>query len=176
MNPATDRGIDRPTEAQTRAAATLRDPRWKAVVERDAAADGSFCYSVDSTGVYCRPSCPSRRARPEHVRFHQTAAQAEAAGFRACRRCRPDQPPLPVRRAEAVAAACRLIEAADAPPALAELAAQAGMSDAHFHRLFRQATGLTPRQYAAALRERRVRDALASDAARTVIDAAFAAG
>jgi len=73
------------------AAGTTRDPRWAAVVARDASADGILVYSVRTTGVYCRPSCPARPARPENVRFHPTCADAVAAGFRPCKRCTPDQ-------------------------------------------------------------------------------------
>lgn len=126
--------------------------RWAALAARDAAADGTFVYAVRTTGVYCRPSCPSRPARPENVTFHRTCAEAEAAGFRPCRRCRPDAPGLPERRAEAIARACRLIETAETAPTLAALAQGAGMSAYHFHRVFKAATGVTPRAYAAAHR------------------------
>ncbi|MCJ2071145.1 bifunctional DNA-binding transcriptional regulator/O6-methylguanine-DNA methyltransferase Ada [Methylobacterium sp. J-030] len=126
--------------------------RWAALAVRDARADGTFVYAVRTTGVYCRPSCPSRTARPENVSFHRTCAEAEAAGFRPCRRCRPDAPGLAERRAEAVARACRLIESAETEPSLAELARAAGMSAYHFHRVFKAATGVTPRAYAAARR------------------------
>jgi AraC family transcriptional regulator of adaptative response/methylated-DNA-[protein]-cysteine methyltransferase len=137
------------------------DPRWKALTSRDRAADGSFYYSVRTTGVYCRPSCGARRPLPENVAFHDTRADAERAGFRPCRRCKPDQPPLGKQQALLVAAACRLIETAEAMPTLAELAAQAGLSLHHFHRTFKAITGLTPRGYGAAYRSRRVRDELA---------------
>src|SRR5262250_1705654 len=105
-----------------RAAATVEDPRWAAVVARDPKADGRFYYSVRTTGVYCRPSCASRRARPENVAFHATRADAEAAGFRPCRRCRPDQPSLLEQHAAAVTQACRTIERSSEPPTLTELA------------------------------------------------------
>lgn len=139
-----------------------RDPRWRAVIARDAAADGSFVYAVRTTGVYCRPSCPSRCARPEHVSFHADAAAAAAAGFRPCRRCRPDEAPLAERQAEQVAAACRIIERAEELPTLAELARGVGLSPFHLHRLFKAQTGVTPRAYAAARRTERVRAALAA--------------
>src|SRR5688500_4622539 len=71
---------------------TVEDPRWASVVARDVAADGRFFYSVETTGVYCRPSCPARLANPKNVRFHATRESAEAAGYRPCRRCRPDRP------------------------------------------------------------------------------------
>uniref|UniRef100_UPI0005B27674 Ada metal-binding domain-containing protein n=1 Tax=Methylobacterium sp. B34 TaxID=95563 RepID=UPI0005B27674 len=126
--------------------------RWAALAARDPRADGTFVYAVRTTGVYCRPSCAARAARPENVSFHRTCAEAEAAGFRPCRRCRPDEPALAERRAEAVARACRLIETAETVPSLAALASAAGLSAYHFHRVFKDATGVTPRAYAAAHR------------------------
>jgi len=150
------------------------DERWAAVVRRDPAADGRFYYSVSTTGVYCRPSCAARRARREHVRFHPTCAEAEAAGFRPCKRCRPDAAPLAERRAAAVARACRLIEAAEEVPSLDALARAAGMSRFHFHRVFRAITGVTPKAYADAQRARRVRDELAQR--DTVTEAIYGAG
>src|SRR5207237_4548520 len=109
------------TKSKTLAQATTNDPRWAALVARDPAADGTFYYSVKTTGVYCRPSCAARPARRENVAFHATAAAAERAGFRACKRCKPDQPPLAERQAAQVAALCRLIERSDHPPTLDEL-------------------------------------------------------
>ncbi|WP_374480093.1 bifunctional DNA-binding transcriptional regulator/O6-methylguanine-DNA methyltransferase Ada [Zoogloea sp.] len=144
------------------AARTLADPRWAAVLARDPTADGRFFYSVKSTGVYCRPSCGSRRPRPENVAFHASAADAEAAGFRPCRRCRPDLPPLAERQGRLIAELCRFIESADHVPNLDELARQAQLSPFHLQRLFKARTGLTPRAYAAALRARRLRDGLAA--------------
>ena len=104
------------------------DPRWAAVVARDHRADGAFFYSVETTGVYCRPSCGSRLANPKNVRFHETAADAARAGFRPCRRCRPDQPTLEQLHAARVADACRMIETAEEMPTLAVLANGAGLS------------------------------------------------
>lgn len=149
--------------------------RWQAVVRRDPAADGAFWYSVKTTGVYCRPSCAARLARRENVCFHATTADAECAGFRPCKRCRPDQPSLAERRAAAVAEACRLIEAAEELPDLATLAATAGMSPHHFHRIFKAATGVTPRAYAAAHRAGKVRQGLAAgdSVTATIYDAGF---
>jgi AraC family transcriptional regulator of adaptative response/methylated-DNA-[protein]-cysteine methyltransferase len=155
-------------------AAVERDARWAAVIARDRAADGSFVYSVSTTGVYCRPSCAARRANPANVRFHASCADAERAGFRPCLRCRPDQPPLAERQAAKVAEACRRIEAADEAPSLAELAQVAGLSPHHFHRLFRRVTGVTPKAYATACRARRVRDGLPR--ADTVTEAIYGAG
>jgi AraC family transcriptional regulator of adaptative response/methylated-DNA-[protein]-cysteine methyltransferase len=150
------------------------DARWQAVERRDRAADGTFYYSVLTTGVYCRPSCASRRARRENVAFHATCAAAEAAGFRPCQRCRPNEAPLAERQASAVAKACRLIEEADEMPSLDALAKAAGMSRFYFHRIFKAATGVTPKAYADAHRAERVRDELAQSA--TVTEAIYGAG
>jgi len=133
------------------------DPRWAAVVARSAAADGTFFYSVRTTGVYCRPSCGARRPRAENVGFHATREQAERAGFRPCKRCRPDRPSLVEQHAAMVTEICRLIETSSRMPVLEELASRAGMSLFHFHRVFKAVTGLTPRAYAAARRGERVR-------------------
>lgn len=137
--------------------ATAEDPRWQRVLARDAGADGSFVYAVRTTGVYCRPSCPARRAKPENVGFFPDPAAAEAAGFRPCRRCNPRGAGLAEANAALVTAACRLIEAAETPPSLDELAEAAGLSRFHFHRLFKAQTGLTPREYAGAHRAGRLR-------------------
>jgi AraC family transcriptional regulator, regulatory protein of adaptative response / methylated-DNA-[protein]-cysteine methyltransferase len=142
------------------AATTESDPRWASVVARSTAADGTFFYSVKTTGVYCRPSCAARKARPENVSFHPTREDAESSGFRPCKRCKPDQPSLGEQHAAMVTEACRLIEAAPSTPTLEELAAQAGVSGFHLHRVFKAITGLTPRAYAAAHRGERVRQEL----------------
>ncbi|QRZ15849.1 bifunctional DNA-binding transcriptional regulator/O6-methylguanine-DNA methyltransferase Ada [Paracoccus methylovorus] len=140
---------------------TESDPRWQHVLTRDAAADGSFVYAVRTTGVYCRPSCPARRAKPQNVTLYPSPAQAEAAGFRPCRRCNPKGASVAEANAALVAAACRLIEQAETPLSLHELAEAAGMSPFHFHRQFKAITGLTPRAYAAAHRASRLRAQLA---------------
>jgi AraC family transcriptional regulator of adaptative response/methylated-DNA-[protein]-cysteine methyltransferase len=150
------------------------EARWEAVRARDRRADGAFYYSVRTTGVYCRPSCAARLARRENVRFHATREAAAHAGFRPCRRCRPESTGLAEERAEAVARACRLIETAEEAPSLEALAEGAGMSRFHFHRVFKNTTGVTPKAYAAAHRARRVRDELARSA--TVTDAIYGAG
>jgi AraC family transcriptional regulator of adaptative response/methylated-DNA-[protein]-cysteine methyltransferase len=150
------------------------DPRWRAIVERDRSADGTFVYSVRTTGVYCRPSCGSRLAKPAHVAFHRTNADAERAGFRPCRRCKPDQPALASTQAAMIAGICRLIESSDAPPPLATLAASAGLSPYYFHRLFKATTGVTPREYAAAQRAKRVRERLTQS--KSVTEAIYDAG
>jgi AraC family transcriptional regulator of adaptative response/methylated-DNA-[protein]-cysteine methyltransferase len=152
----------------------LDEDRWQAVVARDARADGAFYYSVRTTGVYCRPSCGARQARRENVAFHATREDAEHAGFRPCLRCRPSGTSLSAEHAAIVAAACRTIELAETPPALAELAEAAGLSPFHFHRLFKASTGVTPKAYAVAARNRRMRGALA--ASRSVTEAIYDAG
>ncbi|HKX27888.1 MAG TPA: bifunctional DNA-binding transcriptional regulator/O6-methylguanine-DNA methyltransferase Ada [Blastocatellia bacterium] len=153
---------------------TEQDPRWAAVVARDPEADETFYYSVKTTGVYCRPSCAARQARPENVRFHTTREEAERAGFRPCQRCKPDQPAAGRQHAAKVTAACRFIEEAENVPSLKELAQHAGISPYHFHRLFKTVTGLTPRAYAAAHRAKRVRNEL--DRGGSVTAAIFDAG
>jgi AraC family transcriptional regulator of adaptative response/methylated-DNA-[protein]-cysteine methyltransferase len=159
----------------TESAPAERDPRWAALMNRDPAFDGQFVYSVKSTGVYCRPTCPSRRARPENVAFHADCAAAEAAGFRACRRCRPDAASLGEQHAALVAETCRAIEAADELPSLGSLARTAGMSPYYFHRVFKAVTGLTPKAYASAHRARRIRDELA-EGKGSVTSAIYEAG
>jgi len=151
------------------------DERWAAVARRDPRADGAFYYSVSTTGVYCRPSCAARLARREHVRFHPSREDAERAGFRPCKRCRPGEPGPARQRAAAVARACRLIETAEEMPSLDALADAAGLSRFHFHRVFTATTGLTPRAYAAAHRARRVREGLARGGSVTeaIYDAGF---
>lgn len=162
------------TRLEELAARTVSDPRWAAVVARDARADGTFFYSVKTTGVYCRPSCGARPARPENVAFHASATDAERAGFRPCKRCRPDQPARAQKNADLVAALCRYIEQADEPPTLAALAQRAGVSAFHLHRMFKEVTGVTPRAYAAEHRARRMRNELARES--SVTDAIFNAG
>lgn len=150
------------------------DPRWAQVLARDRRADGAFWYSVVTTGVYCRPSCPSRGARPENVALHDTLADARATGFRPCRRCDPDGPSPDAEEARIVAEACRLIERSENAPSLAALAAAAGLSRGYFHRVFKRVTGLTPRAYAAGHRAARVRAALPE--AESVTAAIYEAG
>jgi AraC family transcriptional regulator of adaptative response/methylated-DNA-[protein]-cysteine methyltransferase len=150
------------------------DARWAAVCARERAADGAFYYSVRSTGVYCRPSCPARTPRRANVAFHPSCLDAEAAGFRPCLRCRPTEPPLAERQAAAVAQACRLIEGAEEEPDLASLAEACGMSRFYFHRVFKAHTGITPKAYAAARRAERVKRELAQ--AGSVTEAVYEAG
>jgi AraC family transcriptional regulator of adaptative response/methylated-DNA-[protein]-cysteine methyltransferase len=155
---------------------TLKDPRWKAVVERDSAMDGTFFYSVDTTGVYCRPSCGARLPRPENVGFHASREEAERAGFRPCKRCKPDQPPQREREAATITEACRRIEAAEEIPSLEALAEAAGLSPHHFHRMFKAVTGVTPKAYAVAHRTKRVQDELRkgeTSVTETIYEAGF---
>ena len=162
------------SKTAARAATTVADPRWAAVLARDPVPRDGFVYSVATTGVYCRPSCAARRARPEHVAFHDNAADAERAGFRPCRRCRPDQAPRSEQHAATIARLCRMIESADEAPSLEMLATEARLSIYHLHRLFKAATGLTPKAYAAAQRARKVRAEL--DRSGTVTEAIYGAG
>lgn len=151
--------------------------RWAAVQQRDANADGRFYYSVRSTGVYCRPSCGARPALRANVAFHASCAAAEQAGFRACLRCKPDLPPLAERHAAIVTDICRLIDSSSEEFDLDSLAATAGLSRFHFHRVFKRHTGITPKAYAAARRAERLKQGLQnlSDAA-SVTETLYAAG
>jgi AraC family transcriptional regulator of adaptative response/methylated-DNA-[protein]-cysteine methyltransferase len=162
------------TRTEMLAAATLNDPRWPAVAARDRNADGRFVYAVKTTGVYCRPSCAARAARPENVVFLDSGEAARRAGYRPCKRCKPDAPPLAQQHAALVAQLCRHIESAEQPPTLEQLAQQAGMSPYHLHRVFKAVTGLTPKAYAAAHRAGRVRREL--DRAGSVTQAIYDAG
>ncbi len=162
------------TSSEKSAESVLRDPRWAAIVTRDPRMDGQFCYSVRTTGVYCRPSCGARTPNPENVRFFDTEAAAAQAGFRPCKRCRPDQPPLRERHAALVEQLCRQIENATTAPDLRTLAHSAQLSPFHLHRIFKAVTGLTPRAYAAAHRAQKLRDELIRS--RRVTDAIYEAG
>ncbi len=161
-----------------RAGATALDPRWGAVLARDAQADEKFLYAVRTTGVYCRPSCPSRRANPKNVTFYASCDAAEQAGFRPCRRCQPRGASLTERRAATVARICDFIQHAEHLPRLTELAERAGMSPYHFHRVFSAITGLSPRAYAAAHRARRVRGELkrSPTVTQAIMDAGYNSG
>jgi AraC family transcriptional regulator, regulatory protein of adaptative response / methylated-DNA-[protein]-cysteine methyltransferase len=163
-----------PAKALSFPTATEQDPRWARVIARDRAADGAFFYSVATTGVYCRPSCASRRANPKNVRFHETAAACEAAGFRPCKRCKSDQLSQEAQNAEKIARACRLVARAEEPPTLAQMAKAAGLSRYHFHRLFKAATGVTPKDYVAQNRADKVRKELTRS--RTVTEAIYDSG
>jgi AraC family transcriptional regulator of adaptative response/methylated-DNA-[protein]-cysteine methyltransferase len=150
------------------------DPRWARIVARDRTADGQLWYSVVTTGVYCRPSCPSRSANPKNVQLHDTIEEAVATGFRPCKRCNPNGLSVEAENAAVVARACRMIEESEAEPSLADLAAAVGRSPGYFHRCFKAVTGLTPKGYAAAGRATKVREGLASG--NSVTEAMYDAG
>jgi AraC family transcriptional regulator, regulatory protein of adaptative response / methylated-DNA-[protein]-cysteine methyltransferase len=147
---------------------------WAALASRDTRAGDAFVYAVRTTGVYCRPGCASRQPRRENVAFYPTPTAAEAAGFRPCKRCRPSGGSLAERHAAAVGRACALIRARDALPSLAELAGAAGISRFHFHRVFKEITGTTPREWGKAHRLGRFAERL--DAGEPVADAVYGAG
>jgi AraC family transcriptional regulator, regulatory protein of adaptative response / methylated-DNA-[protein]-cysteine methyltransferase len=150
------------------------DAAWAAVLARDQNSDGLFVYSVVTTGIYCRPSCPARRANRSNVRFHAHWLDAEACGFRACKRCRPNEVSKTGRWASLVAAACRSLESSEDEPSLQDLADAASLSAHHFHRVFKSLTGVTPKAYAAAVRRQRARSSLKDS--RTVTEALHDAG
>ncbi|HID9125775.1 TPA: bifunctional DNA-binding transcriptional regulator/O6-methylguanine-DNA methyltransferase Ada [Klebsiella michiganensis] len=147
--------------------------RWQAVCERDASADGQFVFAVLTTGVCCRPSCRSRRALRENVRFYPDVASAQAEGFRPCKRCQPEKTDPQQQKVEKVAAACRLLEQ-ETPITLEALARQLAVSPFHFHRLFKCVTGMTPKAWQQAWRARRLREALGQG--EKITDAALSAG
>lgn len=151
------------------------DPRWARIVAREKTADGHLWYSVSTTGIYCRPSCPSRIASPKNVQLHDTLASAKATGFRPCKRCNPDGPSIETENAALVAKACRIIEESEEEPSLEVLADAVGRSPSYFHRTFKGATGVTPKDYAAAHRAAKVRQRLASGSSVTeaIYDAGF---
>jgi AraC family transcriptional regulator of adaptative response/methylated-DNA-[protein]-cysteine methyltransferase len=144
------------------------------MVARDTSHDGEFYCAVETTGVYCRPGCPARLPKRTNVRFYDTCGEAERAGFRPCKRCKPDQPSLDQRHAEKIAQACRLIESGAEEPKLDDLAEAVGLSSYHFHRIFKQALGVTPKAYATAHRTKRVRARLGKSG--TVTEAIYDAG
>jgi AraC family transcriptional regulator, regulatory protein of adaptative response / methylated-DNA-[protein]-cysteine methyltransferase len=150
------------------------DPRWARIVGRDRMADDHLWYSVVTTGVYCRPSCPSRPANPKNVQLHDTLEEAMATGFRPCKRCNPDGLSVEAENVAMVARACRMIEQSEEEPSLADVAAFVGRSPSYFHRRFRAVTGLTPKDYAAANRASKIRECLASG--NSVTEAIYDAG
>jgi len=134
------------------------DALWRAVLERDPKQDGRFVYAVHTTGVYCRPVCPSRRALRANVSFYKSALAARAAGFRACKRCRPDALGTHAPAKAQAVKACRYIEAqVDRIPTLAELGREVGLSPAHLQRVFKRVVGVSPRKYADTLRVDRLK-------------------
>jgi AraC family transcriptional regulator of adaptative response/methylated-DNA-[protein]-cysteine methyltransferase len=163
------------TTANTIRTAVADDPRWAQIVARDSKADGVFWYSVMTTGVYCRPSCPSRTANPKNVQLHATLAEARATGFRPCKRCNPNGRSADEETGALVAKACRLIESSNEGLSLGALASAVGRSPSHFHRLFKLTSGLTPKEYADAHRANRVREGLMKNTSVTeaIYDAGF---
>src|SRR5246127_3036337 len=151
------------------------DPRWARIAPRDKAADGRLWYSVWTAGVYCRPSCPSRTANPKNVQLHDSLASAKATGFRPCRLCNPDGLSVEAENITLVAKVCRIIEASEEEQSLEELAEAVGLSPGYFHRVFKAATGLTPKSYAAESRAKKVREGLVSgnSVTETIYDAGF---
>jgi AraC family transcriptional regulator of adaptative response/methylated-DNA-[protein]-cysteine methyltransferase len=127
------------------------DARWEAFVRRDPEADGQFVVAVDSTCIYCRPNCPARRPLRKNVRFLPDSATAERQGYRACKRCKPDQRLAPgVRTVEQIRR--MLLDSLDSPPGLTQLGRAVGLSPAHLQRMFRRRTGLSPKEFVAAAR------------------------
>jgi AraC family transcriptional regulator of adaptative response/methylated-DNA-[protein]-cysteine methyltransferase len=142
--------------------AAIDDPRWDAVLARDGRSDGKFVFAVSSTGVYCRPSCPSRRPRRENVTFFRKPLEAESAGFRECLRCRPKALNGNPRQ-QLVKAVCRFIEQhLDEPLTLAQLGAEFRQSPFHLQRVFKSVLGITPKEYANSCRMRGFRQKLKS--------------
>jgi len=151
------------------------DLRWKALASRDSAADGTFIYAVTSTGVYCRPSCPSRRPRADRVRFFDTTTEARQAGFRACKRCKPDTVGVAQPGIEAVRLASAFLAThADQTVTLDQLARVASMSPHHLQRRFKAIVGLSPREFQSAVRAGRLKTSLRDG--RDVTTAIYEAG
>lgn len=150
------------------------DPRWQQLTA--AGTRGQFMYAVITTGIYCRPGCPSRRPNPDNVRFFDNAKQAEAAGFRPCKRCRPQDASSDQQSAERIARLCRYLETAAQEPTLAELAAYAGISAYHLQRLFKSATGLSPKAYAKAWRRQQTSRQLSARKRNTPMTIQYAIG
>jgi AraC family transcriptional regulator, regulatory protein of adaptative response / methylated-DNA-[protein]-cysteine methyltransferase len=161
-------------QQKTTHTAVRDDPRWARIVARDRTADGHFWYSVATTGVYCRPSCPSRTANPKNVQMHDSLQAAKATGFRPCKRCNPDGLSIDGENAAIVAQACRLIEQSEEEPSLNDLAEAVCRSASYFHRMFKATTGLTPKDYAAAHRAAKVRQSL--ECGNSVTEAIYDAG
>ncbi|MBV4411952.1 bifunctional DNA-binding transcriptional regulator/O6-methylguanine-DNA methyltransferase Ada [Enterobacteriaceae bacterium YMB-R22] len=152
--------------------------RWLAVEKRDRSRDDEFVYAVITTGVYCRPTCRARRPLRQHVRFFNDAGAAEDAGFRPCKRCQPDKSHPHAAQQAKIVQACRLLEASETPLTLEALADKVAISPGYFHRLFKAATGLTPRAWQQARRASKLRDALSGGqkVTRALYDAGYASG
>lgn len=167
--------VTRPLGTPGTSAPSALDPRWKSLAERDHNADGTFFYGVTSTGIYCRPSCPSRRPRADRVRFFDTTTDARQAGFRACKRCRPDTVGLARPGVDAVRRASAYLAAhADQQVTLGQLARVAALSPHHLQRRFKAIVGLSPREFQAAVRAGKLRTSLRDG--RDVTTAIYEAG
>jgi AraC family transcriptional regulator of adaptative response/methylated-DNA-[protein]-cysteine methyltransferase len=153
---------------------STEESRWEAIVQRIQQSDREFFYGVITTGIYCRPVCSSRIPNRENVRFYDTTRMAEDAGFRPCKRCTPRKESAPNTALDAVTQACKFIEESEKEPTLNQMADIVGLSPYHFHRLFKKTLGITPKQYAAANRQTRVRTNLRQDA--TITDAIYESG
>ncbi|MBC8049428.1 MAG: bifunctional DNA-binding transcriptional regulator/O6-methylguanine-DNA methyltransferase Ada [Chitinophagales bacterium] len=150
------------------------DVCWEAIRNRDARFDGQFYTAVATTGIYCRPNCSARQPLRKNIRFFRTREEAETAGFRACKRCKPNEAPALQRQREIIVLACRHIEGAEDGVSLRALSAQSGLSPHHFHRLFKQITGVTPKAYAASARTKRMGEQLTAQP--TITKAIYCAG
>lgn len=148
--------------------------RWNAVLNRDGAADGTFFYGVRSTGIFCRPTCPSKRPNQDNVQFFGTVDAAETAGYRACKRCVPTEPNQPAKSVQLCRQICRFIESADRVPSLSDLAEQFQLSQYHLQRTFKQVMKVSPQNYAKTVRSARLRENL--KCAKTVTEAVFESG
>src|SRR5271167_4175325 len=146
--------------------------QWQQVMARDARQDGRFVFAVRTTGIYCRPSCPSRRPRRDSVEFFSNPQQAERAGYRACLRCKPTELSA---QARSVMRARQLLDEAEGVLTLAELSRRVGVSPFHLQRLFKRATGLSPREYQSARRMQHVKTQLrkGEDVTTALYDAGF---
>ena len=162
---------ERTSEAMSNVSRLDADTAWAAFMRRDRAWDGRVIGAVKTTGIYCKPSCPARRPKREHVEFFATPEEAREAGYRPCLRCKPDEVG---RDRDAVAKAAKIIEAAEEPMGLAELAEAVGYAPHHFQRIFKRDLGVSPAEYARGLRKGRAQAALQQTG--RVTDAVYDAG
>jgi AraC family transcriptional regulator of adaptative response/methylated-DNA-[protein]-cysteine methyltransferase len=153
-----------------------KDPRWQKLISKDSFSDGIFYYSVKTTGVYCRPSCGARAPKPENVDFYTSTTEAEKAGFRPCKRCKPDQLSLKKQQTQLITDLCRWIEQGDESPTLENLAKRAQMSPFHLHRVFKEVVGVTPKSYVFAQRKKRIQQELKEKKTKNITEAIYEAG
>jgi len=150
------------------------DDKWKALVQRDITSNGAFFYGVLTTGISCRPVCSSRLPNRKNVHFFSSCEEAEKAGFRPCKRCHPNDKDRQNLQTQAVLNACKIIEDADNPLRLEEIAEKVGFSPYHFHRIFKKIVGVTPKQYAMEIRLKKTRACLQKG--QTVTEAIYNSG